>query len=146
MHSTAEIWPLDYKQCLAFMRTQAIGRLVFTEQALPAVRPVNFSLVQGEIVLRLGWSPWVRRLDRSVVAFEVDQIDQVDHTGWSVVVVGKARLVRDIDNLVSLADPLRPSWAPGPRDQVLAIDMEQVTGRQLRTVNQPDWPEHEHTA
>lgn len=146
MHSTAEIGPLDYKQCLAFMRTQAIGRLVFTEQALPAVRPVNFSLVEGEIVLRLGWSPWVRRLDRSVVAFEVDQIDQVDHTGWSVVVVGKARLVRDIDNLVSLADPLRPSWAPGPRDQVLAIDMEQVTGRQLRTVNQPDWPEHEHTA
>lgn len=131
MHNATELESLDYKQCLALMRTQAVGRLVFTDHALPAVRPVNFTLRQGEVILRLGRSPWVRRLDRTVVAFEVDEIDQATHAGWSVVVVGKARLLVDIDDLVTNSDPLHRSWAPGPRDHTLAIDMEQVTGRRL---------------
>ncbi|NKQ57592.1 pyridoxamine 5'-phosphate oxidase family protein [Amycolatopsis sp. K13G38] len=133
MHNATELESLDYKQCLALMRTQAVGRLVFTDHALPAVRPVNFTLRQGEVILRLGRSPWVRRLDHTVVAFEVDQIDQTAQAGWSVVVVGKARLLVDIDELVTNSDPLHRSWAPGPRDQTLAIDIEQITGRRLLT-------------
>lgn len=131
MESSSEIERLDLKQCLALLRSQAVGRLVFTEQALPAIRVVNYSMPAGRIVLRLGCSKWVTRLDRAVVAFEVDDYDAGARTGWSVVIVGKARLIFDIDELVSLNDPATRSWAPGRRDQVLSIDMEQVTGRRI---------------
>jgi nitroimidazol reductase NimA-like FMN-containing flavoprotein (pyridoxamine 5'-phosphate oxidase superfamily) len=135
MNPTNELQTLDFKECLPLLRAQAFGRLVFTEQALPAIRLVNYSLYNGQIALRLGRSPWVPRLDRTVVAFEVDDVDKDSHTGWSVVVIGKARLVLDIDELVTLSDPTTRSWVPGPRDQVLCVDMEQVTGRRLRLVD-----------
>lgn len=131
MKALTELETLDLRQCLALLRGQTVGRLVFCENALPAIRPVNFSLHEGEIVLRLGRSPWVRQLDRAVVAFEVDQIDTDTHAGWSVVALGKARLVTDIDELVALFDPHHRPWAPGTRDQVLCVDMERVTGRRI---------------
>jgi uncharacterized protein len=132
MNTTNELETLDFRECLALLRTQAVGRLIFTEQALPAIRVVNYRVHHGQIALRLGRSPWVPRLDRTVVAFEVDDIDQAAHTGWSVVAIGKARLVVDIDELVTLSEPAHRPWAPGRRDQVLCVDMEQVTGRRLR--------------
>ncbi|MFD2417064.1 pyridoxamine 5'-phosphate oxidase family protein [Amycolatopsis pigmentata] len=130
--NASEIERLDLRQCLTLLRSQAVGRLVFTEQALPAIRLVNYSMPTGRIVLRLGHAKWVARLDRTVVAFEVDDFDAGARTGWSVVIVGKARLILDIDELVSLNDPAARSWAPGPRDQVVSIDMERVTGRRIR--------------
>lgn len=132
MNKTNELEQLDVTQCLALLRTQVVGRLAFTEQALPGIELVSYSVHNGKVVLRLDRSPWAPCLDRTVVAFEVDDIDRVSHTGWSVVVVGKARVVLDIDELVALSDPARQPWAPGPRDQVLAVDVEQMTGRRLR--------------
>lgn len=131
MKALTELETLDLRQCLALLRGQVVGRVVFCENALPAIRPVNFSLHEGEIVLGLGRSPWVRRLDGAVVAFEVDQIDPETQTGWSVVTLGKARLVTDIDELVALFDPHHRPWVPGTRDQVLCVDMERVTGRRI---------------
>jgi hypothetical protein len=132
MNASNELETLDLKECFALLRTQYVGRLVFTEQALPAIRLVSFSLFNGQIAMRVGHSPWVPRLDRTVVAFEVDNLDSTTCTGWSIVVVGKARLVLDIDELVMLCDPARRPWVPGRQDQVLCVDMEQVTGRRLR--------------
>jgi uncharacterized protein len=132
MTTSNEPETLDFKECFALLRTQYVGRLVFTERALPAIRLVNFSLFNGQIALRVGHSPWVPRLDRTVVAFEADNLDSTTCTGWSVVVVGKARLVLDIDELVMLCDPTQRAWQSGGRDQVLCIDMERVTGRRMR--------------
>lgn len=131
MHALTELEALDLRQCLSLLRSQEFGRLVFCENALPAIRPVNFTVHQTGIVIRLGRSGWVRRLDQSVLAFEVDEIDPISHTGWSVVIVGKARLVTDVAELVALSDPLHRPWAPGKRDQVVCVDMEQVTGRRI---------------
>ncbi|WP_027941795.1 pyridoxamine 5'-phosphate oxidase family protein [Amycolatopsis taiwanensis] len=126
-----ELHTLDFKECFELLRTQSVGRLVFTEQALPAIRLVNYSLFNGEIALRIGRSPRIPRLDRAVVAFEVDNIDSTARSGWSVVVIGKARQVVDIDELVMLCDPAHRPWASGGGDQVLCVDTEQVTGQRF---------------
>jgi hypothetical protein len=47
-HAGLEI--LDAADCLRLMGTVPIGRLVFTEDGLPSVRPVNFT-VDGETVV-----------------------------------------------------------------------------------------------
>lgn len=34
----------DRAECLSLLRTVPVGRIVFTECALPAIQPVNFTL------------------------------------------------------------------------------------------------------
>lgn len=131
MSTNSALEALDRSQCQALLASQAVGRLVFCADGVPSARPVNFALHEGDIVMRLGRSRWVEQLDRAVVAFEVDQIDQTTRTGWSVLVVGKARLVTDVDELVELIDPHRRPWAPGVRDQVVRVSLEQITGRRI---------------
>jgi uncharacterized protein len=128
---STDIEDLGVRECLALLRSVPVGRLVFCADALPAIRPVNFAVMDGLIVVRGARGSWADKLDNTVVAFEVDQIDKATRTGWNVVVVGKAHLVTEIDEIASLARPQRRPWAPGSRDRFLKIDMEQITGRKL---------------
>jgi nitroimidazol reductase NimA-like FMN-containing flavoprotein (pyridoxamine 5'-phosphate oxidase superfamily) len=117
------------------LSSMSVGRLVFSEGALPAIRPVNFVLHGGDVVVRASRSGALGKLTEEVVAFEVDSIDPDTHTGWSVVVVGKAAPVTDIDELVALADPRHRPWAPGERTRFLRIQIEIITGRRLALAN-----------
>ncbi|MDQ3896833.1 MAG: pyridoxamine 5'-phosphate oxidase family protein [Actinomycetota bacterium] len=82
------------------MRRRTIGRVVLTVDCLPAAFPVN---------------------DGVVVAFQVDRIDPVLQSGWSVLTRGVARAGR-------LA--LRPS-APGERPCFVRIRSDMVSGRRF---------------
>ncbi|HVV29466.1 MAG TPA: pyridoxamine 5'-phosphate oxidase family protein [Mycobacteriales bacterium] len=127
-----EIRPLAPKECVELMATEAIGRLAFSEHALPTIRPVNFFLSAGDIILRTARTGALGRLTEEVVALEVDRIDRETHTGWSVVAIGKVHPVTDIDELVALADPGRRPWAPGERPRFLRIPIDIISGRLLR--------------
>jgi nitroimidazol reductase NimA-like FMN-containing flavoprotein (pyridoxamine 5'-phosphate oxidase superfamily) len=135
MPSTARFDALSDSESFALLCSVPVGRLIFTEAALPAVRPVTFTVVDGEVVVRTGTDSWVGRLDRCVVAFEVDDLDHDAHTGWSVVVLGQARLVTDTDERYPRTATTRRLWVPGQRDRFLSIPIERITGRRLsRTV------------
>lgn len=122
---------LSAPECVALLRTVLVGRLVFTENALPAIRPVNFQLSGDSVVIRTNRAGTLGRLAGTVVAFEADQIDAATRTGWSVVVLGRAEAVTDVDELVALSTNGSKPWAPGPKDQFLRIRFGQITGRQL---------------
>lgn len=66
-----------------------------------------------------------------MVAFEADEIDTVTRSGWSVVVVGHACLIGDIDELVALAVPDSRPWVAGRSDHVIRIEGERITGRRI---------------
>ncbi|HVV14767.1 pyridoxamine 5'-phosphate oxidase family protein [Amycolatopsis sp.] len=123
--------PLTRSECLDLMKTAPVGRLVFSEGALPAIRPVNFVLHQGDVVLRAARSGAIGKLSDEVVAFEVDEIDPDTRTGWSVVAVGKIEPVTDVGEIVAMAGPAHRPWAPGERDRFLRIRVEIVNGRRL---------------
>ena len=42
---------LDEAECLALLRTAAIGRVAFTEGALPAIEPVPFRMAGGQVLI-----------------------------------------------------------------------------------------------
>ncbi|KAA9152168.1 pyridoxamine 5'-phosphate oxidase family protein [Amycolatopsis acidicola] len=126
-----ELRPLTRRECLELLGSATVGRLVFSEGALPAIRPVNFVLHEGDVVLRTSRAGALGKLSDEVVAFEVDEIHPETHTGWSVVAVGKIDPVTDIDEIVALADPRRRPWAPGERDRFLRIRVEIVNGRKV---------------
>lgn len=67
---------------------------VLGRAALPAIRPVSFSL-QGEDVLIPAprGSRLIDAVRGSVVAFEADAYDETMRTGWTVTVVGASRVL-----------------------------------------------------
>lgn len=122
---------LSREECLDLLRGTPVGRLVFTENALPAIRPVNFSVDGEDIVITTAARSAISKLDATVVAFEIDSIDEATHSGWSVVVLGWAKLVDDVDEQAMLDGSTRPSWDPAARGTFLRIPMRIVTGRRL---------------
>jgi nitroimidazol reductase NimA-like FMN-containing flavoprotein (pyridoxamine 5'-phosphate oxidase superfamily) len=124
---------LSPAECHELLRSAGVGRLVFTEQAMPAAHPVNYLLDGDDIVVRTGPGAKLDAAARGdVLAFQVDHIDPETRAGWSVLVVGRASLVVDIDELVDLAEPSRRPWAEGRREHMIRIAGERITGRRLR--------------
>jgi uncharacterized protein len=122
--------PVD--QSLRLLDTVPVGRMVFTEGALPAVHPVNFLRHGNSVVIRTGPGT---KLDAArqadVVGFEADHIDADSQTGWSVLVVGHAAVVNDVEQLLAVLDLGHRPWARGQGGHVIRITAERVTGRRL---------------
>ncbi|SEG91250.1 Nitroimidazol reductase NimA, pyridoxamine 5'-phosphate oxidase superfamily [Thermomonospora echinospora] len=121
---------LDPEECRTLLAKVPLGRIVFTHRALPAVQPVNFILDGGDVVIRTGEGSKLAAAARNaIVAFEADDFDADARTGWSVVVIGPARVVSDPEETARLRDlPLRP-WAPGRREAFIRIRPALISGR-----------------
>lgn len=126
-----ELRSLSRGECETLLSSVPIGRLVFCEGALPAVRPVNFLFHDGDIIVRTTRHGAMSRLNGEVVAFEVDDLDARARMGWSVVAVGRVEPVTDIDEMVKLTDPRRRPWPLGERIRYLRVRVEILTGHKL---------------
>ena len=124
--------PLTRDECLDLLSRSSLGRVAFTERALPAIRPVNYALVGHQLVLRTQADGLGRRLDGQVVAFEVDDIDTELGTGWSVVVTGTARLLRAPGDLMRQAAVPFVALAGEGHDAPVCIVPGEITGRRIR--------------
>lgn len=135
-----ELDTLNRRQCLDLLAGVRVGRLVFTEDALPAVQPVNFRLWRDDLVIRVAGGPKLAAAtDHQVVAFQADELDPDLRTGWSVTVVGHAEPVSDIDELVDLSGTFVEPWAAGRRDHFVRIRTEKITGRRFRDRGTPQY-------
>lgn len=83
-----------------------------------------------KVLVRSGPGPKLQAAERGdMVAFEVDDIDEEQHTGWSVVVVGRTRRLSAAEqNRVELVPT---PWAVGPRLHLVRITPTRITGRRL---------------
>ncbi|WP_078954613.1 pyridoxamine 5'-phosphate oxidase family protein [Streptomyces sp. H021] len=128
---------LDGTEALRLLSTVSLGRIVFTQHALPAVRPVNHLVENEAIIVRIhedgALASLVAPADAPgvVVAYEADVIDSVTHLGWSVVVTGYARVVADADEVDRYAHLLRP-WVAHRMTSTLRIRPDLVTGFRLK--------------
>jgi nitroimidazol reductase NimA-like FMN-containing flavoprotein (pyridoxamine 5'-phosphate oxidase superfamily) len=133
MAQRQELEVLDREQCLELLHTARVGRLVFTEDALPAVQPVNFRLCRDSVVIRVAGGAKLAAAARNfVVAFQADELDPDLRTGWSVTVVGHAQRITNVDELVEVSGMFVQPWVDGRRDHFVRIRTEKVTGRRLR--------------
>ncbi|MFF4624492.1 pyridoxamine 5'-phosphate oxidase family protein [Nonomuraea jabiensis] len=123
---------LSHEECLGLLSTAPIGRIVFTDHALPAVQPVNFHLDGRSIVIRTSVGSKLAAATRhAIVAFEADQFDTELHTGWSVTAVGHARAVTEPAEINRLTALPLTTWAPGSRDHYIVVEAEQISGRRI---------------
>ncbi|KOT40690.1 pyridoxamine 5'-phosphate oxidase [Streptomyces caelestis] len=124
---------LDRQECLRLLAEAPVGRVVYTRQALPAVLPVNFTLDTDSSVALCtsAASDLVRAVDGVVVAFEADDFDAGNRSGWSVVVTGRAAVVTDPAEHERLLRTGPRSWMPMRDGVFVRIEAEMVKGREL---------------
>lgn len=124
---------LGRDECYSLLAAGSLGRVAFTQNALPAIRPVSYALLGNHVVLQTETHGLGRRLDGQVVAFEVDDIDLESGSGWSVVLVGPARLLHQPGELVNQDySAVFPFAGPG-RSATVSIGPGELTGRRIST-------------
>ncbi|CAB4710393.1 MAG: hypothetical protein F2667_07525 [Actinobacteria bacterium] len=128
-HAHGHLVELDPDECWALLRTEAVGRLVWTStEGLTAV-PLNFAVVDRTIrVSTAAYSAVGREVDDSLVAFQADRIDTAARTGWSVLVRGRAR----IDYGPHEPHDALDVWPSGARWLTITLEPTSITGRHLR--------------
>ena len=117
-------------ECLRLLRLGSLGRIGLTVETRPQIFPVNYGLLDDEVVFRTapGTKLLAAILERPV-AFETDSATTDPRAGWSVLIVGHAtRLV--YAPLLERAHQLEVQpWAPGDRDYYIKITTDHMTGR-----------------
>ena len=76
-----ELAPIPVAECWRLLATVPIGRMVFTESALPAVHPVNFAVADTALIIRTGPGAKLDAAMRGdVVAFEADGLGRLENS------------------------------------------------------------------
>ncbi|MFE8953016.1 pyridoxamine 5'-phosphate oxidase family protein [Streptomyces althioticus] len=124
---------LGPEECRRLLSTHGVGRIAVTASGgRPAVVPVNYEVVQDEIVFRTMPGSVPAAAAGTEVAFEVDHVDDAMSRGWSVLAVGPASVVTEPDAVRELTRRAHTEpWAGGTRDVWVAIRPTRVTGKRI---------------
>jgi len=131
-----ELVELDRAEAMRLLASIDHGRVVFSREALPAIRPVNHVVDAGRVIVRTRLTAKVSTAVRAsansgvVVAYEADDLDPQRRTGWSVVVTGLATTITDPEQVARYERLLHP-WVNMAMDTVIAIDPGIVTGLRI---------------
>jgi uncharacterized protein len=126
-------WPVDelsHEESLELLRAQELGRLAYRLVDEVFIVPLNYVVDGSRLLFRTGsGSKLLAAALQADVAFEIDWYDQ--RTAWSVVARGHLRKLGDDE--AHRADSLGlTSWLPTPKDDVIELLPEAVTGRRFR--------------
>jgi nitroimidazol reductase NimA-like FMN-containing flavoprotein (pyridoxamine 5'-phosphate oxidase superfamily) len=123
---------LTEDEARGLLATGEVGRVGITIGAMPAIFPVNYRVIDGWIVFRTApGSKMSAASQGAVVAFEVDDYQLADRTGWSVLAVGPAEVVHDLDMAFKVRDAGLEPLAGGRRATIVRIQPTFVSGRRI---------------
>jgi nitroimidazol reductase NimA-like FMN-containing flavoprotein (pyridoxamine 5'-phosphate oxidase superfamily) len=95
--------------------------------------PVTYQYRNGSVIFRTSpvgaLSGLVRRTS---VAFEIDEIDEQNKSGWSVLVLGFAEAMAHNYLLASAWETGPVPWADGVRNLFIEIKPRKISGRAVR--------------
>jgi len=130
---------LNREECRQLLSTRSLGRIGVTVAALPVVLPVNYQLVDGELVIQ---TERVSRLagatQEAVVAFEVDDVDVDGAVGWSIAITGIANEVTNPDVIAKLRLLPFTRWVRSEDDRYVSISLDLMAGRRLHCRDDED--------
>jgi len=122
---------LSRAQCMELVGSVPVGRVGTTSGALPVVLPVNFTLLDGNVIFRtVPGTKLDAAVTGMVVAFECDCYETNGLSGWSVLMQGIASEISDRSLLERLRAIPLASWAlDRSADRVVSIEPAMVSGR-----------------
>jgi uncharacterized protein len=129
--STSDFRAMSPAHCQELLQSQTVGRIAWQAADGPQILPVTYAWHDGTIIFRTSPYGVLSELIRPTeVALEIDELDQKNRRGWSVVVHGRAQGVAEPDELVRMwtVGGVVP-WAAGVRNLFIQITPHRVTGR-----------------
>lgn len=122
---------LSREECLELLASQPVGRVSYVDEHGPVVIPVTHEVDGDTVVFRTTrHSKLATAAGPGLLAFEVDDIDPFDQSGWSVLVRGNAHFeeIPDLDDdTVEAPVP----WVQGRHSLLVRIAPRSMTGRRL---------------
>ncbi len=117
-------------ECLRLLRYESfVGRVGFAVAGLVHLRPVNYIADERSVVFCTARGSVLAAISSGAsIVFEVDASQPLDHSGWSVIVRGKAAEVTDQDELAFLRRGPLKSWAVPASEQWIRLDIEEISG------------------
>jgi nitroimidazol reductase NimA-like FMN-containing flavoprotein (pyridoxamine 5'-phosphate oxidase superfamily) len=123
---------LDGAQCRRLLAKASIGRIAFTEGAMPVIQPASFALSGEDVFIPTGLGSKMAAGSRgAVLALEVDDYDLTERTGWNVTVIGPSRLISDPGQVTALDELGVSAWTPATTHCYIALHMAMVRGRRI---------------
>ena len=123
---------LSAAECFDLLESGGVGRGGFAAADGIMMLPVNFAVTRKTIVFRTAPDTLLAVYADGRVSFQADQLDEVRHAGWSVLVHGHAHKVTDEREVKQLENRTRLApWAAGPRDVYVRITPTGISGRRL---------------
>lgn len=132
-HGLPQFEALEPTACRDLIADGGVGRFVFSSERGPVALPVNFALLDGDVVFKTATGTSIEQgVAGGAVSFEVDHLDEALAEGWSVLVSGRARVVTDPAELARAAALGISTWAAEDRDVYVRLETAEVTGRRIR--------------
>ena len=126
---------LSEAECQELLAQHTAGRVGFMAPEGPQILPVTYQYRNGSVIFRTSpvgaLSGLVRRTS---VAFEIDDIDEQNKSGWSVLVLGFAEAMAHNYLLTSAWETGPVPWADGVRNLFIEIKPRKISGRSVGAI------------
>jgi len=123
---------LSTHECLDYLCNERLGRVGFTSRNRPVILPVIYRVEDDAIwFLTEEGTKLSAAVANTYVAFEVDDLTEAG--GWSVLVIGQSREEIDLSRIQAMREAGLVAGAPGRRDHLITIPIQQISGRRFTT-------------
>jgi uncharacterized protein len=123
-------------ECLEMLAGRPVGRVAYCDSGGPVVIPVNYVLDGEDVLFRIASQSSLARGLRGAAAFQVDDFEEYNQAGWSVLIRGEVS--RGGSGLPAERAPRQGAGRPGPvpwvageRELLVRILTATITGRRL---------------
>ena len=123
-----ELEELTDEECWQLASTRSVGRYAANRRGLgPLVVPVNYTVdADRTVVFRTGPGAKLATVGQGLAVIQVDEIDPLHRTGWSVMIEGATRWLYEEQDQT----PVEP-WAPGRREYIVRLTPVRISGRRI---------------
>jgi nitroimidazol reductase NimA-like FMN-containing flavoprotein (pyridoxamine 5'-phosphate oxidase superfamily) len=122
---------LSEAECWGLLAAEPVGRLGVIFDSGPEIYPINHVLDGQSIVFRTDPGSKLAGLTKTpAVCYQVDGIDAEGHTGWSVLVKGRANEYTPGEG-GQAGDLSLDYWTVGAKEHWVRITPVEVTGRRI---------------
>ena len=138
--SEPEAESLGVHDCWRYLRSTSICRIAFVHTGKVEIFPVNYVPSNGTLLVRTGGGTKLDAVkERTAVSLEADGLNQYGTIAWSVVVKGHAAEVHDAEEFQDAADAGLSPWQAGPKNSLIRITPEEITGRRFVVAPPNSW-------
>jgi hypothetical protein len=124
---------LTSDECAALVAPGGIGRFIFLDERGPVAWPVNFRILDGDVVFRTeGRLLSAQTPDASRQLLRGGSAGRGPDRRVGVLMTGKSRLIDDLTEQGLVESLGVQPWATGPHDAFVRLYPRTITGRRIR--------------